>query len=57
LKASVSITYTRHRSKFSKVERSEEVTFDAGRCSVTDAASRVIDALEEYVRNARLRRR
>lgn len=57
LKASVSVTYTRHRSRFSKVQRSEQVTFDDEKYSLIDAASAVIDALEEYVEKARLRRR
>jgi len=57
MRANVSITYTRHTSRFSRIERSEQVSFDAEQRSFVEAASEAIDLLKDYVKNARLRRR
>jgi hypothetical protein len=57
MKANVAITYTRHTGRFSRIEKSEQVSFDAEQCSFVEAASEMVDLLNDYVKNARLRRR
>jgi hypothetical protein len=57
MKANVAITYTRHTGRFSRIDRSEQVSFDPEQRSFVEAASEVIDLLKDYVKNARLRRR
>jgi len=57
VKANVSITFTRHMSRFSRLERTKQLTFDDEQSSFLEAASAAIDLLDEYVKNARLRRR
>jgi hypothetical protein len=57
MKANVTITYTRHTGRFSKIEKSEETSFDAEQHSFVEVTSQLIDALDDYVKKARLRRR
>ena len=56
-KATISIAFTRQRSKFSKVGRAVQASFDPEQYSFEEIASRMIDALQDYVTNARLKRR
>jgi len=57
MKASISITFTKHTGKFSKKERSEEASFDDELCTFIGAALALIDVLDDYVKGARQRRR
>jgi hypothetical protein len=57
MKASVSITFTRHTGRFSRRERAEQADFDDDQLSFIEAASSVIDTLEPFVKDARSRRR
>lgn len=57
VKASIFINYKIHRNRFSSKERSEETSFDTEEDSFIEAATEIIDVLEHYVRESRLRRR
>jgi hypothetical protein len=57
MKASVTVWFTRYTGRFSKRERVEEASFDDEQFTLIEAASDLMDALDEYVKNARLRRR
>ena len=54
MNAYASVTYTRHTGKRSKIERSEQVTFDLERHTIAEVASAIIESLAEEVKNARL---
>jgi hypothetical protein len=57
MNAYASVTYTRHTGKRSKIERSQQVTFDLERYTIDEAASAIIESLTAEVRDARARRR
>jgi len=57
MKANVAISYTRHTGRFSRIERTEQASFDTDRSSFAEEAATLIEALHEYVTNARARRR
>jgi len=49
MKGSISITFTRHTGRFSRLEKTEQVTFDDEQSSFLEAALAVIGILDEYV--------
>jgi hypothetical protein len=56
LRASIFISYKKHTGRFSNSERSEEADFDTDKRSFNEVASEILDALEPYVKEARMRR-
>lgn len=57
MKASIFINYKKYRSKFSIAEMSEEASFDTDRSSFVNEAATLIEALHDYVTNAKTRGR
>lgn len=57
MKACVTITYTRHTGKFSKIGRTAHTSFDIEHRTLIEVAERGIALLDDYVRNTRLRKR
>lgn len=57
LRASIFINYKRYKSRLSSCEKSEEADFDTDRRSFAEAASEILDSLDTYVKDCRVRRK